>query len=385
MKILFIASAILNDDPGISGAESRFIEIAKYWAKQGHEIHLLSSKGGFNLCSWLGLDVKLHSFKSIQGRNRWAHLLRLFEVIFRLPKDLFQQKFDVIYSSSEGAYDVLPGLFIKRKFPQTKWVVVVHWLPPFPPWKRTGSSVLHSTAFFLTERIGLRLALRFADRVLTVSEETGRQLEKIGISSRRYVAVKCGVQLKEIQNIAAQSFTPRPFEAIFMKRLQSVKGVFDLIDIWTKVIKEKPEAVLLVMGEGLEEEKMKRIVQDQGLTQNIRFLGAIYDFEQKFKYVTQAKLFLLPSHEENWAIVIGEALAAETPVICYDLMELRAVWKESCLFIEKGNIDAFANEILKLLDAPNKLECRQKEGLAFVQHFDWMQIAETELAIITQE
>ena len=61
MKILFIANVIFGENPGLSGGEIRFIEIAKFWASKGHEIHLMSSKGGKTLCNNLGLEVIFHN------------------------------------------------------------------------------------------------------------------------------------------------------------------------------------------------------------------------------------------------------------------------------------------------------------------------------------
>jgi len=41
-KILFISNSIVGKNPGISGGESRFIELGKNWQKKGYEIHLMS-------------------------------------------------------------------------------------------------------------------------------------------------------------------------------------------------------------------------------------------------------------------------------------------------------------------------------------------------------
>ncbi len=49
MKILFIANAIVGENPGLSGGEVRFIGIAKFWTDKGYEIHLMSAKGGKRL------------------------------------------------------------------------------------------------------------------------------------------------------------------------------------------------------------------------------------------------------------------------------------------------------------------------------------------------
>jgi glycosyltransferase involved in cell wall biosynthesis len=381
MKILFIASGILGDRPGISGSESRFIEIAKHWANKGHEIHLLSSQGGKYVCEQFGLSVVLHEMPKVPYQNRIGHVIRLFQSVFVLPDSLAREKFDLICSSSEGSYDVIPAWHLKRQMTEARWIVIVHWLPPFPPWKRTGSSVLNSTAFFITERLGLRLALKGANHLLTVSESTAQQLKEINVPSTRYTAVECGVEFERIQSVVSQVKT-KQVDAVFMKRLQTVKGVFDLIEIWKKVVEQIPNAKLWVIGEGLEGERMKQVARDQGLEKNIEFLGVIYDFQEKYRRLAQAKLFLLPSHEENWAIVIGEALAAGIPVISYDLPELKSVWKEGCIFVPKHDVDAFAKRVLELLRNAEDRAKQEQVGLHYVKAYDWKAIAEKEWQII---
>jgi glycosyltransferase involved in cell wall biosynthesis len=381
MKILFIDNGILGESPEVSGSQSRYIEIAKHWAKQGHESHLLSSKGGQYLCERFGLKVKLHEMPKVPYQNRFGHLVRLFQCLFSLPKSLLSEKFDVIYSSSEGSYDVIPGWYLKRQQPKVCWIVIVHWLPPFPPWKRASSSVLNSIAFFITERFGLRLALNGANHLLTVSESTGQQLKEINVPSTRYTAVECGVQFERIQEIVA-SIKKKKVDAVFMKRLQTVKGVFDLIEIWQRVVQQRPEAKLWVIGEGLEGERMKQVAMEKGLGKNIEFLGSIYDFEEKFQKLAQARIFLLPTHEENWAIVIGEALAARIPVISYDLPELKSVWKESCIFVPKHDLDSFAKRAIELLENEEERDRQVQKGVEYVRPYDWKTIAEKEWKVI---
>ena len=120
----------------------------------------------------------------------------------------------------------------------------------------------------------------------------------------------------------------------------------------------------------------------RGLDDNIDFLGAIFDAAAKFSLVSAARVFVLPSHEENWAIVIGEAMALGVPVVAYDLPELKEVWGEAYRAVPKGNVRALASEILSLLaDEQDRRELSER-GLDRVSTLDWSVIAERELAVI---
>lgn len=383
MKILFIANTIFGENPGLSGGEVRFIEIAKHWASKGHEIHLMSSGSGAKLCSKLGLPVILHTLSDSKGVNTFAFICRAIKSLFFLPRSLDTFDEGIIYSTNEMIPDVFPALRLKlRNRNKIKWATVVHWMPPFPPWKRKEASVLNATLFFINERVSVWLANRFADVLLPVSTMTERQLFSARANRAKIRAVECGVAYDELRRIAATA-DYKTHDAVFMKRLQAVKGIFDLIEIWELVVKARPGARLVIIGEGIDGKKARDMVKTKGLERNIEFAGLICDLTAKMTCIANSRLFVLPTYEENWAIVIGEAMAAGTPVISYDLKELVDVWKDNFIRVPLGDKAHFANRIVQLLDSPDKLREISQKGIEYVKQYDWRVIAEKELAIIS--
>ena len=275
-----------------------------------------------------------------------------------------------------------PGAILKlRRRRRARWAVVVHWLPPWRFWRRGHSRWLNSLAFLISQRISLVLAALFADSALAVSASTARQLQCARFPMGRVSAVECGVNLAATRALAGAPQTPR-YDAVFMKRVQAVKGIFDLIDAWGLVAAARPDAKLAIIGGGIDAEAARKCVRVRGLEGNVDFLGAIYDTAEKFGIVSASRLFVLPSHEENWAIVIGEAMALGVPVVAYDLPELKEVWGEAYRAVAKGNVRALASEILALLaDEQGRRELVQR-GLDRVSSLDWSIVAERELAAI---
>ena len=381
---LFIANGIDEVSPGVAGGETRFIEVAKGWFSRGLLIHLMSSKGGYKLCSDFGLDVTPHYIRHIKSSGRFSFLYKSFYSMF-LPRSLVRNNIEIAYSTNEQLYDVLPGLLLKiirGKF--LKWVVVVHWLPPYKWWGRKQSTFTNSFLFLVSERISLYTACLFADRILAVSDSTRNQI-KNDFFARFFIskvgAVKCGVNFSEMKKVS-DGVTKKIYEAVFLKRLQAVKGIFDLIDIWEIVVKELPDAKLAVIGAGIDGEEAKRRVLERGLDKNILFKGAIYDFETKVKELASAKLFLLPTYEENWAIAIGEAMAAGLPVFAYSLPELDAVWGDNYCGIPLGNKLDFAKKVISVLKNQQILEDMKSKALIFVKDYDWDLISGEELGLV---
>ena len=384
MRILLIANGIVDAEGGVSGGEVRLIEIARHWVRAGHDVHMMSGPGGVDLCGRLDLAVTPHVVGGVTAHSRWSFAARTVISCLRLPRSLLRLHPDVIVSANEQLYDTLPGAVLKlRRRRRTRWAVVVHWLPPWCFWRRSRSRWLHSLAFLISERASLMLAALFADRALAVSAGTARQLQQARFPMRRVSAVECGVDLAATRVLAGAPLPPR-YDAVFMKRVQAVKGIFDLIDAWALVVAVRPAAKLAIIGGGMDAAAAQQRVQVRGLEDNIDFLGAIFDAAEKFRLVSASRLFVLPSHEENWAIVIGEAMALGVPVVAYDLPELTEVWGNAFRAVPRGDIRALASEVLALLADEQGRRDLAKRGLDRVSSLDWSVVAKRELAAIME-
>ncbi len=379
-KILVIANGIFGKDPGLSGGDVRFLEIVRRWHESGHEIHLLSSKEAEDVCGIFGFKPIMHVIPGPAECNRITFITRAFQACLWSPAQLVGFNEGIIYSVNDSVFDSVPAWRIKLSLREkVKWAAVVHWLPPFPPWKRRKSTIMNSILFYVNERISIILIKFFADIALAVSDSTARQLVDFGLTKSKIVSVKCGVNFSEIRRIVSR-IKIKKYEAIFMKRAQPVKGVFDFIKIWKRVIEVYPKAKLLIAGgEGGEEELLKQEIARAGLAKNIRSVGYLHSFKEKFTYMGQSRVFVLPSYEENWAIVIGEAMASRIPVIAYGLRELKQVWQSRVLWTSVGDTDKFAEAIITLLKSSKQRIQMVRNGLVFIKSLDWKTIARQEL------
>lgn len=380
-NILFIMNGIgsVNGLPGISGGDVRGIEIAKCWRRYGHDIHVFTPEAGVKLCERLGLQATFHTSKVPNEYSLRTYLLRFLKSRF-IPKTLSDFE-GIIYSTTEHVYDVLPALKIRGNGKNNAWVAVVHWVAPL---KRKGTSWLNSVLFFFNQRLGFRYIRNGADVVLAISENTAEQVKRIGIKKNVF-PVGAGVDFKEIRDIASKTKSKK-YDAVFMKRFDGTKGVFDTMEIWKHVVKAKKDARLGMIGLGTKEVmiKLEKMVETYGIMGNVDFLGPIYDFNTKFSILASSKLFVLPSYEENWAIVIGEAMAAGVPVVCYDLLQIKPIWKGNVVWVPKGDKKGFANEVIKLLHNQRRRKKLSQTGIKFVESYDWQEIAEEEMNIIVK-
>jgi len=380
MKILIIMNGIGSENnlPGISGGDVRWVEIAKIWQKQGHEIHVFTPQAGKDFCEKMSINAVFHIFDVPNEYCIKTYVYRALKS-FLIPKSL-KSSFDIVYSSTEHWYDVIPAIKIKKNNKTIRWGAVVHWVAPL---KRKGTDFLSGLLFYINQRVGYYYIKKQADIVLAVSDSTAENVRGIGIPENKIFSVACGMNFDEINNITKQ-IDHKEYDAIFMKRFDGTKGVFDLPEIWKEVVNEKNNAKLGLIGFGTKKviEKLENLIELNDLQKNIEIIGPIYDFNEKFLTLAKSRLFILPSYEENWAIVIGEAMACGIPVICYDLPEIKPIWKDNVVWTPMGDKEAFADAIIQLLDDNNKREIISEKEIKFIKRYDWKNIAEDELEYI---
>jgi glycosyltransferase involved in cell wall biosynthesis len=272
-----------------------------------------------------------------------------------------------------------------KLFKKSKWYAVYHWVEEYP-WndKRWNTPFITRYLYWLNRWFSWFLIKLFADNILAVSDPTKEKLIRIKwINKNRIKSVNCWIDFDKIQSIAKKYSKEewKKFDAVFMKRLNYWKWVYDLLEIWKNVCKTKPDAKLWIIGEGSEDvlKKVNSFIKTHRLEKNIHLFWVIYDFEEKYRILNTSKIFILPSHEENWAIVIWEAMAISLPVIAYDLTEIKPIWKDNIEWVEFWKINNFSKKVLSLLSDSDKRKKMNGKALKFIKDYDWETIATNEL------
>jgi glycosyltransferase involved in cell wall biosynthesis len=108
---------------------------------------------------------------------------------------------------------------------------------------------------------------------------------------------------------------------IFLSRIHHKKGIELLLDALATV--DFPFQ-LSIVGEGEEEyvEGLKRKVESLGLSKAVYWIGAVYG-EEKYQLLANHDAFILPSYNENFANVVIEAIAVNTPVLLSEHVGLK--------------------------------------------------------------
>ena len=384
-KVLFIINGMTKSNwkVGISGGDIRLFEIMKNMDQV--EKHILTTTNWLSAMEKLGISCDKKTVINYEV-NPWALSNLWISIVsfFKSYRKIKLEKDDIIYSSCEHLYDVLPAMKMKI-FKKTQWYAVYHWVEDYP-WKdkRGNTPFLPRYLYWLNRAFSGFLIKLFASKILAVSEPTKEKLISMKkIKPERIKAVDCWVNYEKIIEVRKKYESEKwtEFDAVFMKRLNYWKWVSDLLEIWKKVSETKKDAKLWVIWEGSEDilEKINAFIKENKLENNIKLFGVVYDFEEKFRIINSSKLFILPSHEENWAIVIWEAMAIWAPVLVYDLPEITPIWKDNVEWVERFDTDQFSEKILKYLWDENLRKQKMEKADAFIPSLDWKNIANNEL------
>lgn len=102
---------------------------------------------------------------------------------------------------------------------------------------------------------------------------------------------------------------------LFLSRIHPKKGVPFLLTAWAALHASFPDWEVVIAGidENGHEAELKALARKLELPR-VRFVGEAHGAAKQQLY-RDADLFVLPTHAENFGLVVAEALAQETPVI----------------------------------------------------------------------
>jgi glycosyltransferase involved in cell wall biosynthesis len=130
-------------------------------------------------------------------------------------------------------------------------------------------------------------------------------------------------------------------------RLVSQKNQSFLINAFKKILEFDNEYILIILGEGELENKLKNLAKKLQIEQKILFLGHV---ENVFKYLKNAKYFVLTSRWEDPGFVLLESAFARTCIISADCpngpREILENGKGGFLF-KSGNLESFLSVFLE--------------------------------------
>lgn len=162
--------------------------------------------------------------------------------------------------------------------------------------------------------------------------------------------VHCGV-------VPERYARPRPssdgLRLLFVGRLDPVKGVRVLLEAFAQARTSVPDLTLDIIGDGPDRAHLATLARPFG--DAVTFHG-YKSQEEVAAAMSAADVFVLPSFAEGLPVVLMEALAAGTPVICSQVAGVAELVEDgqSGFIVPAGDVDTLTVRILEIIANPER-------------------------------
>ncbi|MCE4557561.1 glycosyltransferase family 4 protein [Roseateles cellulosilyticus] len=159
------------------------------------------------------------------------------------------------------------------------------------------------------------------------------------------------------------------------------KGHHVAIEAVAELVRTRPGARLVIIGEGEERAALTSLAARRGVTAQVHLTGSLPNTEL-LKWYSAADLLLLCSSREGWANVLLESMACGTPVVATDIWgtpEVVAAPEAGRLVAERTGA-AFASGIEALLAAGTDRAATRR----YAEGFSWQATTEAQLRLMRE-
>lgn len=360
MRILILNWRDIKNPQG-GGAEILTHEMAKRWAKWGHQVIQISA--GFPGAE---KEESIEGVKIIRLGRWWnVHLFAFFYYWRNL-----REKVDIIVDE-------------------------VHWTPFFSVLYSRKKIVLlvcevANKLFFKVFPYPLAVIGRLIEKIylylykdmatLVISPSTKKDLIKEGFKEEKITIIPMGLSTPKNLKIYHRERKPT---VIYLGRINKQKGIEDAIAAFNLVKQKLPQSQFWIVGSGKKEyvQKIKNKITDLKLP-SVKFFGFVSERE-KYRLLSKAHLLVVPSFHEGWGLIVPEAGFVGTPAIVYNVAGLRDVVQNNYNGkVVATNPQDMARACLTLLSDSNRYQnyCLNAQKLA--KKYNWEVTAQIALKFL---
>ena len=322
--------------PRLVGGLGTYAEyMAHEFIEIGHDVSVFTLNGGNLLTREILRGVEVHRpliadasnifpFFVIDDLKKWGTNIKLFNDIF-IYNILSATKFlNGLIRKEDYRFDIVcvhdwlssvAGLVIKN---ESRIPVVFH--THSTEWGRSGGQGSE-----VVSHLESAMA-QVADRLITVSYAMQEDLIKHGwpqskisvvwngVDPDRYNPVKTRKQ--DVEKIREFYKVPEDWKMLlFVGRLTWVKGVRNLLQAMSIVVKEYPKTKLVILGKGEEQADIVETAERLGIKNKIVYRFDFVPENERIIHYAASDACIFPSIYEPFGIVSLEAMAMEKPVI----------------------------------------------------------------------
>lgn len=225
-----------------------------------------------------------------------------------------------------------------------------------------------------------RMAARWSTRIICVSEYDRQLAVKCGVGRpEQLITIHNGVPLRPA-HVMAKTGKEDPVRLMMVARFSEQKD-YQLLFRALAAIKNNKAFEMFLVGDGPLLAQSREMVQQMGLGNEVKFLGARNDVPV---LLAEAQIFVLISKWEGFPRSVLEAMRSGLPVIASDVGGTResVIDGETGFLIPRGDVDILKDRLLKLINDPNlRVQMGESGYRRFVREFTFKHMLEKTLKV----
>lgn len=289
--------------PTYGGSGVLATELGMYLAKTGHKVHFITYSQPVRLdileSNVYYHEVNVHDYPLFQYQPyELALSSKMVNVVMKYKLDLLHVHYAIPHAyAAYMAQQILRDKGIRIPIITTLHGTDITLVGKNPSYKEAVTfSINHSDIVTSVSHSLKNDTLAFFDIT--------REIEVI----HNFVDLSLYEQDEPCKN----SFAPKGEKIItHVSNFRPVKRISDVLAVFYR-IQTEVDAILLMIGEGPDKEKLRQEAQGLGIIDKVKFLGKTSEVE---RILCMSDLFILPSEKESFGLAALEAMAAGVPVI----------------------------------------------------------------------
>jgi N-acetyl-alpha-D-glucosaminyl L-malate synthase BshA len=340
----------------LAGTEIATYNIAKYLAKRGHEVHVITSLDEGLPKENIEEGFFVHRVRTINKPvlAGLAHNLMSFLIIKKIDPDVIHCQF--ISSGIAG--------FLAKRIMEKPYVVYGRGSDVYMPW-----------AF---KNIVSKLVMRSADAMIALTEDMKSEMQKI--YNREVFLIPNGVDLNMFKNLSKNDLRSK-FNVkdenivLFVGGFRFVKGVKYLIEAMNSIRQKNITTRLMLVGSEGDKEKLDGLVNDSDSKKYVILVGKV-PHEKVAEYMVASDVFVLPSLSEGFPNVILEAMASGLPIVATRVGGLPHIVKhaENGFLVEPKNPEEIAEKVLLILESEALRKKMSDNNKETAKEYSWERV-----------
>jgi glycosyltransferase involved in cell wall biosynthesis len=212
------------------------------------------------------------------------------------------------------------------------------------------------------------------DAFIATADQEADSIERLGLD-RPIAVIPNGISLPTSPAVRSDRGHEHPRVLLFMSRIHPKKGLVELLHAWRATAGSGWVLKIAGPDEAGHLADVQKLIDQLDIRETVSYIGPVSE-EQKPRQLLEADAFVLPSHSENFGMVVAEALSFGLPVIATVGTPWQSIEAQGCGWWVTPDLPGLSSALAALFQLDEaELSALGLAARSLASRFDWTQIA----------